>query len=149
MAIPLDEDYADQTQGTVYAGNNFVLDGIRYVLSGTGGVTYESMIDTGGISSGFELLFDYTNATPDGAGGLLSVTISAADGSAFSLAGISFLIYNLGSHGPSSDVTLTSSQGGSLGPYATNGSLGNVQHLNLSGNAAFQTSQASRSRAPT
>ncbi|RZJ61761.1 MAG: tandem-95 repeat protein, partial [Acidovorax sp.] len=138
--ILIDEDYSDDTPNTVYASNDFDIDGIRYVLTGTGGVTYQNTIGDGGITGSTvdnSLLFDFSNASPDGAGGLSSITISAADGSAFSLAGISFLIYNLEIHGQSSDVTLSTSRG-SLPSFSPNGSTGSIHHLDLSANTAFQ-----------
>jgi fibronectin-binding autotransporter adhesin len=138
LAAPADENYDDDASGTVFNSNTFDLDGIRYVLTGTG--TYETSIEDGGTSPGVNngLLFDFSNSNPDGIGGLTSVTISAADGSAFNLAGISFLIYDLGIFGSSSNVTLTTSSGETLGPFAPNGSIGNLQHLDLSGNTDFQ-----------
>lgn len=45
MAIPLDENYNDDTTDQVLAGNTFDLDGLHYVLAG--GHTFSSKIVLG------------------------------------------------------------------------------------------------------
>ncbi|WP_052081172.1 DUF4347 domain-containing protein [Pseudomonas sp. ML96] len=138
LAAPADENYDDDVSGTVFNSNNFTLDGIRYVLTGTAG-TYESMIGDGAVNPGVNnaMMFDFSDNNPIGIGGLNSVTISAADGSAFSLAGIKFLLYNTGDYGPSSSVTLTTNDGKTLGTFAPS-STGAGYSLNLSANSDAQ-----------
>ncbi|MBB2497162.1 DUF4347 domain-containing protein [Pseudomonas sp. UL070] len=135
FAAPADEDYDDETPNTVIESNNFVVDGIRYVLVGPN--TYQTSIADGGIGGqaiNNNLMFDFSDAEPDGRGGLSSVTISAADGSAFKLAGISFLAYDFGG---SPNIQLTP-QGGTPQSFTINGTVGTLVHLDLSGNADFQ-----------
>ncbi len=144
MPIPTDENYNDDAD-EVIAGNVFIRDGIKYELAGS--QTYNSTIGPGisgmPVDSGQqsqELIFDL----PDEKGTMTSVTISAEDGSAFSLAGISFLIYSNG-------VTLTGYRGatptGSTSAYNSNPGQ-DPEHLNLSANADFQNITSFRISGP-
>ena len=144
MAIPLDENFNDNTTDQVLSGNTFELDGLRYVLAGDH--TYNSKIVLGSplnipptTGNNNELVFDMA-ANNESQWGLSSVTISAVDGSAFSLAGISFMIYNgavIGAPGTSSNVTLTNNRGETIGTYSPTGN-GFIVQFNGTGNSAAQ-----------
>ncbi|MBV7544348.1 hypothetical protein, partial [Acidovorax sp. sic0104] len=143
MAIPMDENFDDNATDLVLSGNTFDLDGLRYVLVGSG--SYSSKIVKGSTlsnpqgTSTNELILDM-DAGNNSQYGLSSLTISAVDGSPFSLAGISFMIYNgaaIGGPAPSSNVTLTNNRGETIGTYSpTNG--GFIVQFNGTGNAAAQ-----------
>ncbi|MBT9514368.1 MAG: putative Ig domain-containing protein [Acidovorax sp.] len=144
MAIPLDENYNDNATNQVMAGNTFDLDGLRYVVVGSH--TYSSKIVLGStlnipptVGNNNELIIDM-DAGNNSQWGLSSVTISAVDGSAFSLAGISFMIYNgfaIGAPGTSSNVTLTNNRGETIGTYVPTDS-GSVVQFDGTSNPAAQ-----------
>ena len=128
-AVPADENFDDNVPNTNSGyNNNFTIDGIRYTLVGLH--TYDSQIvfNTPPLSGAGDgaLLFD-----EDGQWGLSSVTIAAADGSAFRLVGISI---NALANG---NVTITPN-GGAAVSYASNGVFITQQNIDLSGNAGFQ-----------
>ncbi len=110
LAPPVDQDFA-VTAGQI-GGVTSTLDynGVRYTL--TGGTGYEHMVQNPGA-------FSPTNSTYlmlDTAGiGAATVTVSATDGSAFRLKGLSFLVEeNISSGAPFVDYTLTPQGGTAL-----------------------------------
>lgn len=121
-----DENFEDDPAFSVVS-NDFVLDGIRYQLTGSPFV-YESAVLHGG---GFGGLFSsYGLSLNLGASGLSSITISAQDGEAFRLMGLKLVVLS------DADFTITSSTGASIS-YARDGGA-EVHVVDLSGAAGFE-----------
>src|SRR5690606_6601410 len=103
---PSDENFDDNTAFDI-TSNDFSLDGVRYQISGDG-ITYRHAtfngtfnLSEGGLND-YALQFDI-----NGNGGISSITISASDGRAFQIAGMSMDILS------DASVQFTSDNGGS------------------------------------
>src|SRR5690606_27166305 len=123
-AAPASEGY-DDDGATVFEGNIFVSDGVKYTISGT--EVYTSDIRNNGSigdATNYSLFFD-----SDGLFGISSVTIEAEDGGSFRLTGLVF------DGIADADITIATDAGGSVS-YTSN-SLLITQAVDASENAAF------------
>ncbi|NDV17028.1 T9SS type B sorting domain-containing protein [Muricauda sp. TY007] len=137
---PSDENFDDNTSFDL-TSNDFTLDGVRYQISGNGSTyrhaTFNNTFNLSeGGASDYALQFD-KNAN----GGISSITISASNGSAFQITGMSMDILS------DTPVQITSDNGGSFslnandGPYVfyqnydftTQSGFDNITTLTISG----------------
>ncbi|WP_156967597.1 putative Ig domain-containing protein [Comamonas granuli] len=140
MPIPADENYDDNPGFSALNTNVFTLDGIKYTI--TGSHTYSPVTSNSGstpLGNGGSDWFLFCDEGPRG--GISSVRIEAADGSVFTLAGLSFgaIAYSASSL---SNVAITPYNGAMAGTgisYGLNtGSYTTYQNIDFSANTHFQ-----------
>lgn len=130
LALAADENYDDNALGNVASTNTFILDGVKYTI--TGNQTYQTDISNDPFSplgggADHYLLFDSM-----GLGGITSIKIEMADGSAFSLAGLSL------DGIADTNIEITTSAGG-VRSYASNGIFITEQNINTAADSSFQS----------
>ena len=134
LAAPADENYNDNTSANFFS-NTFVLDGIKYTVTGTNG-PYTTITSNDGTSplsnnaADYYLLFDQA-----GLSGVSSIKIEANSGSAFTLAGLSIdaLADGFITLTPDANAAEAKSYGTSSG-----GTWVTQQNIDLSADGAFQ-----------
>jgi hypothetical protein len=130
LAVAADENYDDNALGTVAVTNTFTLNGVKYTI--TGNQTYQTVITNDpfsplGSGSDHYLLFDLM-----GLGGISSIQIEMADGSAFSLAGFSL------DGVANNNLTITTSAGGTRS-YVSNGDFVTLENVDTGSDSGFQS----------
>ncbi|UZT79130.1 Ig-like domain-containing protein [Ectopseudomonas chengduensis] len=132
LALAADENYDDNALGNVASTNTFILDGVKYTI--TGSSTYNTDVSNNSFASPLGndagdhfLLFDSM-----GLGGITSIKIEMADGSAFSLAGLSL------DGIADTNIEITTSAGG-VRSYASNGIFITEQNINTAADSSFQS----------
>ncbi|WP_207886630.1 Ig-like domain-containing protein [Pseudomonas sp. 30_B] len=132
LSAPADENYDDNSLGATFSGSTFILDGIKYTITG-GGAGYSSLInnDSFGSPLGNDGNDHYMVFDSNGIGGVSSIKIEAADGSAFRLLGLSI-------DGVADTNISITPNGGTAVSYASNGLFVTHENINLSANSQFQ-----------
>jgi fibronectin-binding autotransporter adhesin len=132
LALAADENYDDNAPGNVASTNTFTLDGVKYTITGSNiystDVANDSFASPLGNDAGDHfLLFDSM-----GLGGITSIKIEMADGSAFSLAGLSL------DGIADSNIQITTSAGG-VRSYVSNGNFVTAENINTAADSSFQS----------
>ncbi|WP_259651489.1 Ig-like domain-containing protein, partial [Pseudomonas sp. NCCP-436] len=129
LAVAADENYDDNGLAAVATSNTFTLDGVKYTITGTQtyytGITNDPFSPLGSGSDHY-LLFDLM-----GLGGISSIQIEMADGSAFSLAGFSL------DGVANNNLTITTSAGGTRS-YVSNGDFVTQENVDTGSDSGFQ-----------
>ena len=132
LALAADENYDDNALGNVASTNTFTLNGVKYTITGSN--TYSTDVANNSFASPLGndagdhfLLFDSM-----GLGGITSIKIEMADGSAFSLAGLSL------DGIADSNIQITTSAGG-MRSYVSNGNFVTAENINTAADSSFQS----------
>nr|WP_260619681.1 Ig-like domain-containing protein [Pseudomonas sp. B11D7D] len=132
LALAADENYDDNAPGNVASTNIFTLDGVKYTITGSNTYSTDVANDSfasplGNDAGDHFLLFDSM-----GLGGITSIKIEMADGSAFSLAGLSL------DGIADSNIQITTSAGG-VRSYVSNGNFVTAENINTAADSSFQS----------
>ncbi|MBG0841929.1 Ig-like domain-containing protein [Pseudomonas toyotomiensis] len=131
LALAADENYDDNALGDVANTNTFTLDGVKYTI--TGNQTYITDVTDNDLLSPLGGPGDhYLRFDSEGKGGISSIKIEMADGSAFSLAG--FSLDGIADN----NLTITTSAGGTRS-YFSDGNFITQENVNTGSDSGFQS----------